>query len=48
MRLVSGGEDGMVSAVAYRPDGQLMATASSDGTAKLWDARNQGLDGDFL
>src|SRR5262249_9436774 len=34
---------GWVSAVAFSPDGQLVATASADQTAKLWSSSSQKL-----
>ena len=38
------GHTGSIAQIAYSPDGARIATASSDGTARLWDAG----DGDFL
>jgi WD40 repeat protein len=33
------GHNDLISAIASSPDGQYLATASADGTARLWDAR---------
>ncbi|VAW31616.1 High-affinity carbon uptake protein Hat/HatR [hydrothermal vent metagenome] len=34
------GHDGAVNDIAFSGDGSLLATASSDGTAQLWDVRS--------
>ena len=31
------GHNGFVEAVTFSPDGRTFATASADGTARLWD-----------
>src|SRR5579859_6264747 len=36
IRWMSGGHAGPITAVAYSPDGTMVATASGDGTQKLW------------
>lgn len=38
-----GGHGGIVWNVAFSPDGQMLASVSSDGTAKIWDWRNGDL-----
>jgi WD40 repeat protein len=34
------GHRGMIYSVAFSPDGKRMATASADGTVKVWDVSN--------
>jgi len=34
------GQDGPLTAMTFSPDGRLFATASSDGTAQLWDVES--------
>jgi WD40 repeat protein len=42
------GHDGAVLGAAFSPDGALLATASDDGTVRLWDAATGHLHGDPL
>jgi WD40 repeat protein len=37
------GHSGIVTGLAYSPDGQLIATTSADGTARIWDASTGAL-----
>ena len=37
------GHTGIVWGLAFSPDGQMLASVSSDGTAKIWDWRNGAL-----
>jgi WD40 repeat protein len=37
------GHTGLVVALAYSPDGRMLASASDDGTARLWDVRGRRL-----
>ena len=41
-----GGHDGAVRGVAFSPDGQRIATASADKTARVWGAADGALTGD--
>ena len=43
--LTFSGHTGAVNSVAFSPDGKWVLTGSSDGTAKLWDAKSGALIG---
>jgi WD40 repeat protein len=42
LRATLSGHHGPVYAVAFSPDGALLATASSDGTTRIWNAYKLG------